>query len=64
MTVIEDYAIIQYLRENKILIILPQTDRTITNTVQKVVNRRIGLTSDEEAALLISVKTMLEANDE
>ena len=60
MIIIDGYTITQYTTKNKIIITLPQTLRTITNTVTQVSNRRNKLTDAEEAALLIAVKAMFE----
>ena len=61
MTVIDGYIIVQYPNENKIVIVLPQTASTITNTITPIVKRRRMITQDEEAALLVAVKGMFEA---
>ena len=60
MTIIDGYTITQYTTKNKIIITLPQTLWTITNTVTQVSNRRNKLTDAEEAALLVAVKAMFE----
>lgn len=60
MTFIDGYSIIQYPNENKILIILPQTMETLTNTLQDIRKRKRSLGSEEEAVLLLTIKAMYE----
>ena len=64
MTSIDNYTIIQHSAENKIVIILPQTVETITNTVTPIVSRRHSLTQNEEAVLLAIVKSLFEGKGE
>ena len=61
MTVIDGYIIAQYPNQNKIVIVLPQTISTISNTLAPIAKRRRTITQDEEAALLVAVKGMFEA---
>ena len=60
MTTLDGYTIMQFPLENKIVISLPQTVSTLTNTVTPVVNRRKIITDNEEAALLVAIKGMFE----
>lgn len=60
MTTLDGYTIMQFPLENKIVISLPQTMSTLTNTVTPVVNRRKIITDNEEAALLVAIKGMFE----
>ena len=60
MTISDGYTITQYPTKNRIIITLPQTLETLTNTVTQVSNRRNKLTDAEEAALLVAVKAMFE----
>lgn len=60
MTVIDGYSIMQYVTRNQIVITLPQTVDTLTNTVAPIADRRKVLTDLEEAALLTAVKAMFE----
>lgn len=60
MTVIDGYSLTQYVNQNQIVINLPQTRNTLTNTVTPVADRRKVLTDLEEAALLTAVKAMFE----
>ena len=57
----DGYSIRQEINNNQIIISLPQTIRTLNNTVESVsYERRLALTETEEASLLMMVKTMLE----
>ena len=57
----DGYSIRQEINNNQIIIRLPQTMRTLNNTVESVsYERRLALTETEEASLLMMVKTMLE----
>lgn len=60
MTVIDGYSIMQYVTRNQIVINLPQTWDTLTNTVAPIADRRTALTDLEETALLTAVKAMFE----
>ena len=60
MTTSDGYAINQYPTRNAIVITLPQTLDTLTNTFVPVSDRRIALTDAEEAALLVAVRAMFE----
>lgn len=60
MIIIDGYSIEHYASENRIVIMLPQTTQTLTNTVSMVSNRRTDITSDELGAILVVVKALLE----
>lgn len=47
-------------KENQIVITLPQTVSTLTNTVSPVVERRIDISHEEEAVILNVVKSIFE----
>ena len=64
MITLDGYTIMQFPLENKIVISLPQTVSTLTNTVTPVVNRRKIITDNEEAALLVAIKGMFEWTSE
>lgn len=64
MTIIDGYYIVQYPNENKIVVVLPQTISTISNTLTPIVKRRRTITQAEEAALLVAVKGMYECERE
>ena len=59
----DGYAIEEYINTNQIIITLPQTQSTLTNTVTPVVARRTRLTHDELVAILVAVKAMFEAEE-
>ena len=64
MTIMDGYYIVQYPNENKLVIVLPQTESTISNTMAPIAKRRRTITQDEEAALLVAVKGMYECERE
>lgn len=53
MVVINGYSIIQYPNQNKIVICMPPTTETVTNTIEQVRNRKQRLSNDELTFLLI-----------
>lgn len=59
---IDNYSINQYPTRNEIVITLPQSWDTMTNTLVPVSDRRSALTDAEETALLLVVKAMVENN--
>lgn len=63
MIINDGYTITQYAHQNKIVIILPQTIHTLTNTVTPTVQRRVELSDNELAAILVAVKAMYEVNE-
>ena len=60
MIVIGDYSIEQYTNQNKIIITLPQTAATVTNTTIPFSHRKTELTNRELAMILISVMKEME----
>ena len=73
MIVIGNYSIIQYAKANKIVICLPQTEQSATNTITPadavirklremdgIENRRYKLTNDELSKLLMYVISMIK----
>ena len=52
MIVIGNYSIIQYAETNKIVICLPQTEQSASNTITPIENRRYKLTNKELSHLL------------
>lgn len=63
MIVKDDYTIEQYVNENKIVITLPQTIHTLMDTITPITKRRIELSDNELAAILVAVKVMYEVNE-
>lgn len=55
MIVIGNYSIIQYAEANKIVICLPQTENSASNTITPIENRRYKLTNKELERLLLYV---------
>lgn len=51
-------------KNNRIVILLPQTITTLTNTVAMVKNMRTYLTPSEESIILMTVKAILESKEE
>lgn len=64
MIVIDGYSIEQYPLQNRIVITLPQTVRTVQDTHTMPQNRRVKLTSNELTAILVVVKGMYEGKGE
>ena len=64
MIVSDGYSIIEHINKNQIVITLPQTLKTLTNTVTPIVERRTQLTDAELTAILMAIKAMYEAKEE
>ncbi len=58
------YSIRQEIRQNRIVITLPQTGQTLVTTAQPISYRRIELSAEEEAIILGIVKRMYEQEGE
>ena len=58
MIVIGDYSIEQHIQQNQIIVTLPQTIETITNTTIPFSYRKTKLTDAELAVILLSVMGM------
>ena len=58
--VVDGYAITHEKSKNKIIISLPQTMETATNTVSEVRERKTDFTETELAAILFMVRTVAE----
>lgn len=56
------YTLAQYPKNNLVVITLPQTGNTLTNTTKTLSNRRDVLTEEEEAILLGAVIEMYEGD--
>ena len=63
MIVSDGYSLSYIPKRNQIVINLPQTMTTLSNTVTKISNRRISLTETEEAAILSVVRAIMEAGE-
>jgi len=60
MITADGYSLEYFPKGNRIVIYLPQTYSTITNTVDEIANRRIYITDAEKAAILMTVKAIME----
>lgn len=56
----DGYSLTYYADHNKIVIILPQTIKTLTNTVTMVKNRKTELTAEEQATILAVVRAIMD----
>ena len=56
------YSIIYYKNRNQIVISLPQTSKTITNTLEPVVDRRVNV-EEKELAILLNVTRTIFLNE-
>lgn len=63
MIVSEGYVLVYERAKNRIVIILPQTFETPTNTVSMVADRKTHLTSSEESIILQTVKAIMERRE-
>lgn len=63
MISIEGYMLVYEPKNNRIVITLPQTMETLTNTVSEIVDRRIDISSEEEATILNVVKNIMERKE-
>lgn len=59
----DGYTLIQYPNQNKIMIYLPQTKDTITNSVTPIVDRKKELTQGQEIAVLQMVSKFLKIKE-
>ena len=60
----DGYSLTYLPKRNTIVIVMPQTMTTLTNTVAMVSNRKTILTEAEEAAILSVVKAIMENGKE
>ena len=60
MIISEGYILVYEPVSNSIIITLPQTMETLTNTVSEIVDRRVDISSEEEATILNVVKAIME----
>lgn len=60
----EGYFLNYDRKNNRIVIMLPQTLETLTNTASMVTNRRTYLTQSEKATILLTVKAIMERKEE
>lgn len=60
MIKIEGYSIQEYPKQNKIVIFLPQTIKTCTNTVREIEERKDELSNMEQSIILTVVKSIYQ----
>lgn len=60
----DGYSIEEYSNINRIIICLPQTSESITNSAAPVSKRRTELNVHELVAILETIKTFYESNKE
>ena len=63
MIVSDGYTIEYYKNRNQIIIGLPQTMQTATNTISMVTNRKVDLTDEDQLIILSMVKYVMEAKE-
>ena len=59
MIVSDGYTLEYYKGRNQIVIGLPQTEETATNTVSMVTNRKVDLTDEDQMMILAIVKYVM-----
>lgn len=64
MLISNDYALTYYPKRNQIVITLPQTNRTLTNTYSPVVDRRTDVEESELMCLLQIAQVIFSKMDE
>lgn len=60
----DGYSLTYNKGANQIVITMPQTMRTLNNTVTPVTNRKIDLSPSEEAFILNVVRFVMEGEDD
>lgn len=60
MIICEGYSVKYVPKDNQIIITLPQTFKTITNTVQMLTDRKMDITDDDLAQIMSLVKYICE----
>ena len=60
MIVSDGYMVSYESKNNRIIITLPQTYQTITNTIAVVSNRKIDITTEDEITILNVIKAIME----
>lgn len=63
MIICDGYALTYEPKNNRIIIIMPQTMSTISNTVSMITNRRTNITSEEETMILLFIKAIMEKEE-
>ena len=60
MVVSDGYSIEEYTKQNKIVIMLPQTIRTCVSTVEPIQDRKESLSDIEQTIILNVVKSIYQ----
>lgn len=63
MIISDGYTIEYYKNRNQIIIGLPQTMQTATNTISMVTNRKVDLTDEDQVIILAVVKYVTEVKE-
>lgn len=63
MIICDGYSLTYEPKNNRIIIIMPQTMSTISNTVSMITNRRTNITSEEETMILLFIKAIMEKEE-
>lgn len=58
MLTVNGYSLVYYKNRNQIVIGLPQTAKTLTNTLEPVVDRKIDVENKDLAILLIATQSV------
>lgn len=64
MIVSDGYSLNYDKGKNRIVILLPQTMETLTNTIDAVTDRRIDINESEQSLILNVVKAVMERRSE
>jgi len=64
MIVSDGYSLIYDKGKNRIVIRLPQTMETLTNTMDAITDRKTDITADEQSCILNVVKAVMERKSE
>ncbi len=59
MIISDGYTLEYYKNRNQIIIGLPQTEQTATNTISMVTKRKIDLTDEEKMIILATVEYVM-----
>ena len=60
MIICEGYSVKYVPKDNQIIITLPQTFKTINNTIQMINDRKMDITDDDLALIITLVKYICE----
>lgn len=64
MIVSDGYSLTYFKDKNRIVICLPQTMETLTNTLDAVTDRKIDINASEQSLILNAVKAVFERRNE